>query len=68
MIYFLRLLVGSGREKPDVVNTFIAIIGSVIEYSCEVWHTGMTKEHRHDIKHVHKRGTYMLYPYLSFLI
>lgn len=53
-IYFLILLKRAGRSPPDIIDTYNAIIRSVIDYACIVLHPALTKQQSFEIKHIQK--------------
>ena len=65
-IYFLRLLKRGGATPKEVTDTYIAIIRSVLEYACEVWHTGLGKLQSDDIENLQIRAMKIAHPELSY--
>ena len=43
-IFVITQLIRAGVDKSDIVNVYSAIIRSVVEYACPVWHCGITKK------------------------
>ena len=41
-LYFVRMLRRAGVDPKDIVTIYIALIRSIMEYGCQVWHTGLT--------------------------
>ncbi len=50
----------------DAVNVYCAIIRSVLEYACAVWHCGITKGQTQELEKVQRRCLKMIYPELSY--
>ena len=55
-IYFLILLKRAGKPPKDIIDTYISIVRSVLEYVCVVWHPGLTIEQSNKIEHIQKRS------------
>ena len=62
----LTYLLSAGVDKSDIVNVYSAIIRSVVEYACPVWHCGITKKQSNDVECVQRRCLKILYPELSY--
>ena len=65
-IYFLCLLRRAAKSPSDIVAVFCSIVRSVLEYSCEVWHPGLTKQQSATIEHIQKRALRIAYPNLGY--
>ncbi len=65
-IYFLRLLKRGGATPVEIRDTYVAIIRSVLEYACEVWHTGLGKLQSDSIEDIQKRALKIAYPQVSY--
>ncbi len=59
-IYFLILLRWPGKSPLDLVSVFCSLIRSILEYSCEVWPPGFTREH------LQVRDINLAYPQLEY--
>ncbi len=57
-IYFLCILRWAGKPPTDIIRMYTSVIRSVLEYACEVWHSGLTKEQSDTLEHLQ---TYRLY-------
>ncbi len=62
-IYFLCLLWRAAKPSNDIVAIFCSIIWLVLEYSCEVWHSGLTKQQSATVEQ--KQALLMAYPDLG---
>jgi len=65
-IYFLVLLKRAGKSSTDIIDTYMAIIRSVLEYVCIVWHPGLNKQQSDQIEHIQKRSLGIAHPDLSY--
>ena len=43
-VYVLRMLRRAGVDPKDIVAIYVALIHSILEYACHVWHTGLTAQ------------------------
>ena len=50
----LHKLVDFGVPIDDLVNIYVLYIRSILEQSCQVWHSSLTLEQFHDLEHVQK--------------
>ena len=41
-LYFLRMLKRAGVEPEDIVKMYTSLVCPVLQYACQVWHTGLT--------------------------
>ncbi len=68
-IYFLCLLKGADNPPPpppnDSVSMYISLIQSVLEYACELWHPGLTKEQCNIVEHLQMTALTVTYPDIS---
>ncbi len=65
-IYFLILLKRAGKSPSDLVSVFCSLIRSILEYTCEVWHLGLTREQSHTIEHLQARFLNLAFPQLEY--
>ncbi len=65
-IYFLCLLRRAAKPPNDIVAVFCSIIRSVLEYRCEVWHPGLTKQQSATIEHLQRCALQIAYPDLGY--
>ena len=65
-IFIITQLIRAGVDKTDIVNVYGAIIRSVVEYACPVWHCGITKKQANDLESVQRRCLKIIYPELSY--
>ena len=52
----LHKLVDFGVPTDDLVSIYILYVRSVLEQSCQVWHSSLTLENFQDLKHVQKNA------------
>ena len=65
-LYFLCLLKRAGLAPPDIIKVYVAMIRSILEYGCEIWHPGLTKQSAKELEHVQKRALRIALPHLSY--
>ena len=65
-IYFLRLLKRASIPSVEIVNVYCSIIRSLLEYDCEIWHTGLTKQQTKQIEVLQKRALKIAFPETSY--
>jgi hypothetical protein len=64
--YIIFQLAKIGIAHREIVMIYCAIIRSVLEYACVVWHSGLTIAQSEDIERVQKRCLRIIYPELSY--
>ncbi len=47
-------------------DMYVSIIRSVLEYACEVWHPGLTREQSNTLEHLPVRALNVAYPELNY--
>ncbi len=65
-LYFLTLLKRAKVSPGDIVNIFVSLVRSVLEYACEVWHAGLTQEQSNVLEQVQRRALRIAYPHLDY--
>ena len=50
----LHKLVDFGVPREDLVNIYVLYIRSILEQSCQVWHSSLTLDNFHDLERVQK--------------
>ena len=65
-LYILRVLRRSGIPSADLLSIYNALIRSVLEYACEVWHTSLPQYLSNKIERVQKRALRILYPFTDY--
>ena len=65
-IFSIVQLVKSGVCPSDVIKIYCSIIRSVLEYSCQVWHPGLTSQQSKDIEMIQKRCLRIIFPNMSY--
>ena len=53
-LWMIRRLKANGANTSELCDIYIKHVRSVIEYSAEVWHSGLTEQNRVDIERVQK--------------
>jgi hypothetical protein len=65
-LYFLRLLRRANIIPLDIVQVYCSTIRSLLEYACEVWHPGLSKQQCNKIEMIQKRALKVVFPELSY--
>ena len=65
-IYSITQLTRSGANSKDIVTVYCSIVRPVLEYCCQVWHPGLTKQQSNNIESVQKRCLKIIFPNLSY--
>ena len=65
-LYILRVLRRSGIPSADLLSIYNALIRSVFEYACEVWHTSLPQYLSNKIERVQKRALRILFPFTDY--
>ncbi|CAB3998779.1 RNA-directed DNA polymerase from mobile element jockey, partial [Paramuricea clavata] len=65
-LYILRVLRRSGIPPADLLSIYNALIRSVLEYACAVWHTSLPQYLSNKIERVQKRALRILYPFTDY--
>jgi hypothetical protein len=65
-IYCITLLAKARVQQSDIVQVYISIVRSVLEYACPVWHPGLTKLQCDDIEQIQRRCLKIIYPNLKY--
>jgi hypothetical protein len=64
--YLIFELSRIGIPHHEIILIYCAIIRSVLEYACAVWHSGLTTAQSLDIERVQKRCLRIIFPDLSY--
>ena len=64
----LHKLVDSGVPQDDLVNIYILYVRSILEQSCQVWHSSLTLENFQGLERVQKNALKIILQdqYLSY--
>jgi hypothetical protein len=65
-LYFLRVLKRAGISSSDIFHVYTSTIRPILEYACEVWHSGLSKSQARALEHVQKRALRIAYPDVSY--
>ena len=65
-LYIIRTLKRSGMTADDLLTIYIALIRSVLEYCCPVWHTNLPSYLSEQIERLQKRVLRIIFPSLSY--
>ena len=67
-LYFLRMLRWAGMDPKDIVATYVALMCSILEYVCQVWHTGLTVQQSDQLELVQQSALRVAYPDHSYRV
>ncbi len=59
-LYHVCLLRRAGASRKDMLTFYKAVIRSVMEYACPVWHTGLTADQSDRIEAIQRRALRMV--------
>lgn len=65
-IFIIHQLARIGASVRDIIVVYCALIRSVLEYACPVWHCGLTVSQSVDLERVQKRILRIVLPDLSY--
>ena len=65
-LYFLRMLKRAGVELNDIVRIYTSLVRSVLEYACQVWHTGLTSQQSDQLEAIQRRALRIIHPDKSY--
>jgi len=65
-LYFLTLLKRAGMSANHMLRVYTAVVRSVTEYACVVWHVGLTNEQSEKLESIQRRALNIIYPDLSY--
>lgn len=66
--YIIFQLARIGIAQCEIILIYCAIVRSILEYACAVWHSGLTTAQSEDIERVQKRCLRIIYPELSYRV
>ena len=61
-LYFLRLLKRANISPTEIIEVYNSIIRSLLEYACEIWHPGLTKQQSNKLEMIQKRAFSIAFP------
>lgn len=65
-IFVIYQLCRAGLGVMDILHVYIAIIRSILEYACPLWHFGLTKDQSEEIEGIQRRILKLVFPELSY--
>ena len=65
-LHILRVLKRGGVSPADLLKVYFALIRSVLEYCCPVWHNALPVKLSDSIERVHKRALLIIFPALHY--
>ena len=64
--FIIHQLSRIGLNHKDIVSVYCAVMRSVLEYACVVWHPGLTATESAEIERVQKRVLRIIFPHLRY--
>ncbi len=61
-MHYLRELKRTGVLQSDLVCMYLTLVHTVVEYVCQVWSTGLTKEQSQTLESIQKRALRIISP------
>ena len=65
-LYLLTLLKRALVSNHNILKIYLAMIRSILEYACPVWHSSLTKTEMDRLESIQRRVTQILYPDQSY--
>ena len=65
-LHILRVLKRGGVPPADLLKVYFALIRSVLEYCCPVWHNALPVKLSDSIERVQKRALCIIFPALHY--
>ncbi len=65
-LYIIRVLKRSGMPSEDLISIYIALVRSILEYCCPVWHSNLTAYLKDQVERIKKRALRIFFPRLSY--
>ena len=65
-LYFIILLNRAGVESHHLVNIYTSLIRSVVEYTCQVWHTSLTEQQTKQLESIQRRAVRIIFRNVSY--
>ena len=65
-LHILRVLRRGGVESNDLINIYTALIRSLLEYCCVVWHHALPSYLSQELERIQKRTFKIIFPAFSY--
>ena len=65
-LFFLRILQRAKVSVDKMLAIYCSIVRPVVEYVCQVWHGGLTKEQTDTIENIQERALHIIMPDASY--
>ena len=65
-IFVIQQLLKAGTAIIDILTVYCSIVRSVLEYACQVWHSGLTLQQSKEIESVQRRVMRLILPDVSY--
>ena len=64
--YFIILFNRAGVESHHLVKIYTSLVRSVVEYACQVWNTGLTKQQTKQLESIQRRAMRIIFRNVSY--
>ena len=61
-LYFLRILKGANISMDKFLSIYCSLVRPVVEYACQVWHGGLSKEQSNSVENIQERALKIIMP------
>jgi hypothetical protein len=65
-IFFIAQLRRTSMDSLDIVKVFVTLIRPILEYACQVWHTGLNEQQHNQLESIQERALALAFPSLSY--
>ena len=65
-LFFLRILKRAKVSVDKMLAIYCSIVRPVVEYACQVWHGGLTKEQTDTVENIQERALHIIMPDASY--
>lgn len=65
-LFFLKRLRRTKVPPKDIVSSFLEITRPILQYACQVWHAGLTKDEHDGLEKVQERAVRVAYPSMAY--
>ena len=61
-LYFLRILKRANFSMDKFLSIYCSLVQPVVEYACQVWHGGLSKEQSNSVENIQERALKIILP------
>ena len=65
-LYIIRVLRRSGLSSDELISIYTALIRSILEYCCAVWHNSLPSYLSEKIERLQKRALRIIFPHFTY--